>query len=124
MSLVPINRHDDIRGALSVINDVDCCRAFWMRCNSRRGGHAHRACTQTIVCMRGSALIALWDGVSARVEIIKEDSPALRIPPMIWVDIDPSQEQPMLLVFADKPYDEAEYIRDRSVYTAEQMGAS
>ena len=81
-----------------------------------RGEHAHRACHQFLVCIRGSCAVMGDDGEN-RIEV-SLDSPdkGIYLPPMIWGVQYKYSEDAMLLVFASHHYDANDYIRDYSKY--------
>jgi UDP-2-acetamido-3-amino-2,3-dideoxy-glucuronate N-acetyltransferase len=77
-----------------------------------RGSHAHRTCSQFLVCVAGE-LSCLVDNGFAREEIHFENSEiGLHIPPMIWGTQWKYTRDAVLLVLASHPYDAADYIRD------------
>jgi hypothetical protein len=79
---------------------------------SVRGSHAHRTCSQFLVCTLG-ALSCLVDDGSAREEIrLASPNVGLHIPPMIWGTQWKYTRDAVLLVLASHPYDAADYIRD------------
>jgi UDP-2-acetamido-3-amino-2,3-dideoxy-glucuronate N-acetyltransferase len=83
-----------------------------------RGEHAHRACHQFLLCVRGSCSVVADDGHS-RVEVVL-DAPhrGLYLPPMTWGIQYKYSPDAMLVVFASHPYDAADYIRDYEEFLA------
>ncbi len=77
-----------------------------------RGEHAHRACHQFLICLRGSCSVVADDG-RHRVEV-QLDAPhrGLYLPPMTWGIQYKYSADAMLLVFASHHYDAADYIRE------------
>ena len=84
---------------------------------SRRGGHAHRTVEQFIVALRGRVAITLDDGTSSRKVVLDSPRTALYVPPMVWNDLGEMSPDTVILCLASGEYDEAEYIRDRDMYT-------
>lgn len=79
---------------------------------SVRGSHAHRQCSQLLVCLAGSLSCLADDGV-AREEIrLASSEVGLHIPPMVWGTQWRYSRDAVLLVLASHPYDPADYIRD------------
>jgi UDP-2-acetamido-3-amino-2,3-dideoxy-glucuronate N-acetyltransferase len=79
---------------------------------SVRGSHAHRTCSQFLVCTLGAVSCLVDDG-SAREEIrLASPDVGLHIPPMIWGTQWKYTRDAVLLVLASHPYDPADYIRD------------
>ena len=77
-----------------------------------RGGHAHRAVEQFLVCVKGRVSVTVDDG-RERDEILL-DSPRLGvyIPPHIWATQQNYSPDAVLLVLSSAVYDQDEYIRD------------
>ena len=77
-----------------------------------RGQHAHKACHQFLVCVRGSCRVIADDGMRRQEFLLDRDSLGVYLPPMTWAaqfDYSPDAE---LLVLASHAYDAADYIRD------------
>ncbi len=86
---------------------------------SVRGAHAHRGCSQFLVCLAG-ALSCLVDDGSAREEVrLASPEVGLHIPPMVWGTQWKYTRDAVLLVFASHPYDAADYIRDYEEFLGE-----
>lgn len=77
-----------------------------------RGCHAHRTLNQVAVAVAGACTMLLDDGrVRAEVRL---DDPAtgLLLPPLVWHEMSDFTEDCVLMVLAEQPYDEDDYIRD------------
>jgi UDP-2-acetamido-3-amino-2,3-dideoxy-glucuronate N-acetyltransferase len=76
-----------------------------------RGEHAHYACHQFLVCVRGHFSVVADDG-EQRVEV-SLDAPnrGLYLPPMTWGIQYKHSADAVMLVFASDYYDAADYIR-------------
>jgi UDP-2-acetamido-3-amino-2,3-dideoxy-glucuronate N-acetyltransferase len=86
---------------------------------SVRGSHAHRRCSQFLVCTLGAVSCLVDDG-SAREEIrLASPDVGLHIPPMIWGTQWKYTHDAVLLVLASHPYDAADYIRDYEEFLEE-----
>jgi acetyltransferase-like isoleucine patch superfamily enzyme len=86
---------------------------------SVRGAHAHRECSQFLVCLAGEVSCLVDDG-SAREEIhLGSSEIGLHIPPMIWGTQWRYTRDAVLLVLASHPYDAADYIRDYEEFLEE-----
>jgi len=77
-----------------------------------RGQHAHRKCTQLLVCISGQILVACDDSHQNAKFTLNPNSDALLLPPGIWSSQSYELDSSSLVVFCDYPYDEADYIRD------------
>ena len=77
-----------------------------------RGQHAHHACHQFLICVRGSMTVDIDDG-KKKCQITL-DSPELGIylPPLTWATQHHYSSDSVLLVFASELYDDQDYIRD------------
>lgn len=78
----------------------------------KRGYHAHKNLKQVLVCVSGSCKILLDDG--SKKDMIKLDKPetALFIKGTIWREIYDFSSDCVLMVLADKLYDEEDYLRN------------
>lgn len=118
--LRPLAVRGDARGSLVAIeglSDVPFAIArvyyvFGTTSGVDRGLHAHRRARQFAVAVRGSCTMLFDDG--RRREQFRLDDPAsgLMIEPMMWHEMSDFSPDCVLLVLADGPYDEADYIRD------------
>jgi dTDP-4-dehydrorhamnose 3,5-epimerase-like enzyme len=118
--LIPLAVRGDERGRLVAIEGLGevpfaIARVYYVYATSpgvTRGLHAHRALNQVAVAVAGSCTMLLDDG-NARVSV-RLDDPAtgLTLPPMIWHEMSDFSDDCVLLVLADAPYDEDDYIRD------------
>jgi UDP-2-acetamido-3-amino-2,3-dideoxy-glucuronate N-acetyltransferase len=77
-----------------------------------RGGHAHRAVSQFLVCVRGSCRVDVDDGRQRDSVLLESPSRGLLIPPLIWATQRDHSADAVLLVLSSENYDPAEYIRD------------
>jgi UDP-2-acetamido-3-amino-2,3-dideoxy-glucuronate N-acetyltransferase len=79
---------------------------------SVRGAHAHRECSQFLICVAGSVSCVVDDG-SAQEEIhLTTSDVGVHIPPMIWGTQWRYTRDAVLLVLASHPYDATDYIRE------------
>lgn len=81
-----------------------------------RGDHAHRYCTQVVVCLQGSVSIDVDDGRDKVTMILGSASVGLSIPPGLWNRLTFAGPGTVLAVFCDQPYDPADYLRDRAEF--------
>ncbi|HLY45170.1 MAG TPA: FdtA/QdtA family cupin domain-containing protein [Stellaceae bacterium] len=95
-------------------------RVFWV-CDvppgTIRGGHAHKACQQFLVCVAGSLAVEADDGVAQRSVRLSAGS-ALHIPPGIFAAERYETPGAVLMVFCDRPYEPADYLSDRAAFIA------
>lgn len=124
-SRLPVRRFTDERGTLAVIEaDADAgfplARIYWLSNldpESPRGFHAHHRTRQIAVCMAGSCrmLLCTPDGAEEWLHLTAGGE-GVRIEPMVWHEMHEFSTDCILLVMADRPYNEADYIRDRAVW--------
>ncbi|MFG6413880.1 WxcM-like domain-containing protein [Roseateles sp. DC23W] len=125
-ALVKLPKVIDMRGSLTV-GQIDAQLPFTperfflvydVPSREVRGEHAHKACHQFLVCVKGSLSVVLDDG-QLRDEVLL-DSPllGLHIPPMVWGIQYRFSADAVLLVLASDPYDPADYIRSYDDYLA------
>ena len=83
---------------------------------SDRGSHAHKTLHQFIVAMSGSFDVVLDDGNQKRRFHLNRSYYGLNMCPMMWRDLDNFSSGAVCMVLASAHYDEADYIRDHSVF--------
>ncbi len=120
----------DLRGSL-VAREVGadlpftperCFVVFDVPTKEVRGEHAHRACHQFLVALRGSIHVLCDDGRSREEFVL--DSPALGLymPPLIWGTQYQYTADAVLLVLASHHYDASDYIRDYETFLVTVRG--
>jgi len=77
-----------------------------------RGEHAHYKCQQFLICIKGSCSVVVDDG-NSRCEV-SLDSPdkGICLPPLTWGIQYKYSSDAVLLVFASRPYEAEDYIRN------------
>jgi dTDP-4-dehydrorhamnose 3,5-epimerase-like enzyme len=79
--------------------------------NARRGFHGHKKLNQALVCVAGEVTIHVDSGVQSREIVLNNPSQALLIGPMIWREMYNFSRDAVLLVLADRHFEESDYIR-------------
>jgi len=125
--LIRITVAQDLRGSLAAVElgrDLPFTPArffavFGVPSKDVRGEHAHRACAQVLIALRGSVRCIVDDGV--RRDEVLLDSPGIGLytPPMTWGTQFDYSPDAVLGVFASLPYDSADYIRDYDTFLEE-----
>ncbi|BBT81390.1 TPA: FdtA/QdtA family cupin domain-containing protein [Aeromonas sobria] len=77
-----------------------------------RGFHAHKALKQVAICLKGSCRFVMDDGKDKQEVIMATPDKGLLIDAMQWHEMYDFSEDCVLMVLADQPYDESDYIRD------------
>lgn len=113
-SLVAVDHHSDLPFVpvrTFVVYDVPS--------RDVRGEHAHRQCEQMLVCLRGSVQALVDDGRERRQLLLDRPDQGLYIPAMVWGTQYKYSDDAVLLVYASRPYEDADYIRDYEGFLAE-----
>ena len=77
-----------------------------------RGGHAHRQCSQFLICMSGVCRLTMDDGHESLAVTLEQPCCGLLIPPLHWVQFTLDSPSAQLLVLASHSYDPDDYIAD------------
>ena len=133
IAVVRLRQHKREDGSLTVIPDVGpeglgitVRRVFTVTdvpAGAVRGNHAHRDCTQVVVCLRGRVSIRIDDGRDEMTVELTGSNQALSIPPGLWNRLTFDGPDTVIAVFCDEPYTEEDYLRDRAEYEAYKRGA-
>ena len=89
-------------------------RVFTVRASkgSVRGEHAHRHCSQLLICTNGAIEVKCDDNRITETYVLDKANFGLFIPPGIWGYQKYIEENTTLTVLCDLPYEEADYIRN------------
>ncbi len=126
LATIRFQQHDGKEGSLTVIPDdgpnglgIVIRRVFTITnvpAGGIRGNHAHRDCTQVVVCLRGRVSIEVDDARSSIMVMLENAGEGLSIPPGLWNKLTLEGPDTVLAVFCDQPYTETDYLRDREEY--------
>ena len=83
-----------------------------------RGHHAHKHCSQLLVCPAGKIEVVCDDGRDSSRFVLNRGDQSLLIPPGIWATETFLTQDAVLIVLCDQAYDETDYIRDQSAFRA------
>jgi dTDP-4-dehydrorhamnose 3,5-epimerase-like enzyme len=123
---LPLQAHGDDRGSLIALEQgknipFEIKRVYYMFNTGegvRRGFHAHNSLKQVAIAVRGSCRFLLDDG-HEKIDIrLDNPSQGLLIESFIWREIYDFSEDCVLMVLADKLYDESDYVRDYAEFLA------
>jgi len=81
-----------------------------------RGFHAHYRLRQVAVCVAGSCTMILDNGRDRTELHLDQPDHGIEIGPMIWHEMHDFSADCVVVVLADGPYDEGDYIRDRAEF--------
>jgi len=118
MNVGLIDRLDilDKNATLSVVDSLPFSvrRIFYIHSaltEQERGNHAHRACHQIYVCVKGSVAVECTDGNQSIEYVLDEKSKCLYVPPMVWSKETGFDENTIFLVLCSEKYNDKDYLR-------------
>lgn len=114
----------DERGNLSFFENFgvipfEISRVYWIYDvpgGEIRGGHAYKTMQEFIVALSGSFDVVLNNGKEESRFTLNRSYYGLYIPPMIWRHLENFSTNSVALIAADQPYNEADYIRDKTKF--------
>ena len=87
-----------------------------------RGSHAHKECSQLLVCLAGHVDVTVNDGIDSTTVGLDNPTDGLLIPPTLWAEQTYLDDRNILMVLCDRPYEAEDYIRDHDAYVAFRKG--
>lgn len=125
-ALSELNRAVDMRGSLVALElkrdlPFEPQRFFFVYdvpSRDVRGEHAHYACEQFLICLRGSVRAITDDGFTRTEYTLDSPTVGLHMPAMTWGTQYDYSSDAVLAVFASHTYDPDDYIRDYSEFRA------
>ncbi len=122
---IELPRHARLDGEVVVAESDNAvpfaiARMFTVKAPSgaKRGEHAHRLCSQFMLCVHGVIDIVCDDGCTRRIFALDRSNLALMVPPTIWNTVMFRQTDSVLAVLCDRGYEEHDYIRDYPEFLA------
>ena len=94
-------------------------RFFWLSAikgNAIRADHAHRTCHQLLVCLAGSLTATITTVANEVVVHAMSVGTTIHLAPLNWLELSTFSTDAVLGVLASEPYDQSEYITDRSEF--------
>jgi dTDP-4-dehydrorhamnose 3,5-epimerase-like enzyme len=79
---------------------------------AERGRHAHRLCSQFMICVSGAVDVVCENGSSRKKFALHRRNRALLVPPGLWNTVEFRQNESVLIVLCDRVYEAGDYIRD------------
>jgi dTDP-4-dehydrorhamnose 3,5-epimerase-like enzyme len=79
---------------------------------AKRGRHAHRLCSQFMICVSGAVDVICEDGEKKHSFALDSRNRALLVPPGLWNTVEFRQSDSVLVVLCDRVYEAHDYIRD------------
>ena len=122
--MFPLVSKENETGVLTVFESellpgFSILRSFWIRQvpkGEKRGVHAHKKDNQVLICLKNSVHVHLENG-KGEIFHFTLDSPekALFLPPNVWSEVT-FGEDAVLLVLADRKFEEEDYIREKGIF--------
>jgi dTDP-4-dehydrorhamnose 3,5-epimerase-like enzyme len=78
---------------------------------AQRGDHAHRRCTQFLLCVHGAVEVVCDDGRDQRSFVLDRSNLALCVPPTIWNTVIFKKDRSVAVILCDRPFEEPDYLR-------------
>lgn len=90
----------------------DITRVFTVTANAGevRGEHAHKRCTQLMVCLTGSIKVSIDTGTGQNEYVLEDSSAGLLVPVGNWVKLEYMSERATLMVLCDRVYEADDYL--------------
>ena len=79
---------------------------------AKRGHHAHRLCSQFMICVSGAVDVICEDGRKQETFTLDRRDLALLVPASLWNTVEFRQNGSVLVVLCDRVYEAHDYIRD------------
>jgi dTDP-4-dehydrorhamnose 3,5-epimerase-like enzyme len=122
---IALDQHSAPEGLLTVAEHVKCVPFKVERCfivkpsavGTIRGQHAHRRLNQFLICSAGEVHVLVDDSTTQRVHVLRDMTAGLLVPPGIWSTQTYQSPDSTLVVLCDRPFSEADYIRDYDVFS-------
>jgi dTDP-4-dehydrorhamnose 3,5-epimerase-like enzyme len=92
------------------------CYLYGMDPDARRGRHAHRTTTQFAVCVAGACTFHVDDGSATATLRLDRADRGLLLPPGVWREMSAFSADCVVMLLADRPYDESDYITDHGEF--------
>lgn len=81
-----------------------------------RGDHAHKKCSQLLICVHGKIVVSCDDGVDQSEYVLDSINSGLLVPPGVWAKESYVSDSGVLVVLCDRVYEEDDYIRSYSEF--------
>ena len=120
VKLIELPYHKEINGDLVVAEGENSVipfsikRVFNVRAQKGniRGRHAHRHCSQLLICTNGAVEVKCDDSSTNETYVLDKPNLGLLIPPGIWTEQKYIKNNTILTVLCDRPYEETDYLRN------------
>ncbi len=79
---------------------------------SVRGEHAHRRCTQFMLCVHGTVEVVCDDSRDRKTFVLDRNNLAVCVPPTIWSSVIFKVHRSVVVVLCDRPFEDSDYLRE------------
>lgn len=86
--------------------------------DAERAKHAHRLCSQFMICVHGTVDVVCDDGGNRRSFALDRSNLALLVPPTIWSTLTYRYANSVVAVLCDRRYEKDDYVRDYAEFVA------
>lgn len=131
MRIVDLPRHARADGEVIVAEAttqvpfrIERMFALAAQVGAKRGHHAHRLCSQFMICVSGAVEVICEDGSQQKTFMLDRRDVGLLVPPGIWNTVEFRQNDSVLVVLCDRVYEAHDYIRDHAEFLAFRQAAS
>ena len=83
---------------------------------SVRGKHAHRLCSQLLICSNGAIEVLCDDSLNKNVFLLDKPNYGLLVPPGIWAEEKYIEHNSTMTVICDRIYEAEDYISDYQLF--------
>ena len=83
---------------------------------SVRGKHAHRLCSQLLICSNGAIEVLCDDSVNQNIFFLDKPNYGLLVPPGIWAEEKYIEDNSTMTVICDRIYEAEDYISDYQLF--------
>lgn len=118
-SIIHAPKHEDANGVLCAYENglqvpFEIKRVFtvFAKTGNVRGDHAHKKCTQLLVCVSGEIRVTCDDGSVVTEHLLDNMAMGLLIPPGIWAKEEYMADGAVLVVLCDRVYESEDYIHE------------
>ncbi len=128
VNVIDYQQHDSKNSSLTVFEQnalpFRIARVFIVDVQSKssRGFHAHKECMQLLVCLKGKCNVTVDDSYIRKEYLLNKSNQGLLIPATIWAE-QQYEDNTILMVLTDKPYDENDYIRNYNQFLEFRRGS-
>ena len=85
---------------------------------AKRGRHAHRLCSQFMICVSGAVDVICEDGSKPKTFMLDRRDLALLVPSGLWNTVEFRKNGSVLVVLCDRIYEAHDYIHDYAEFLA------